>query len=167
MHMQNTPLWALLLLISTVSTVAQSSSAQQKPFKVPFSYSFGFSIPCSYGDLQGTETFTGIALHRVDAAGNLISISSHETVITTFVNPLNGKSATGVGVENDTFPYVAGQEQGQITRGAILAVTVPGVGQLRLSGRVVYDFTNGFSVTFTPKAFPDDTFNAALCAALE
>lgn len=157
-----------LVLLAVCLAGAKASTAADQVYKLPFTFTIPFSLSCSYGDLQGTETFTGFAIHHLDANSNIVGFHSHEVVTTTFVNPLNGKMATGSGPENDTFKWVNGQETQQITRGITVGVEVPGVGQFRFAGRIIYDFSNGFAIAFqTPKVNPTPEFTNTLCSALQ
>lgn len=163
--MKNTILFFAVLVLA-IPALAQNV----KNIRSAYSYSLDFTYAsCTYGDLEATISVTGIARTQIDSTtGNILRVSDHQTTTVTFFNPLSGKMASGTGAENDTFPYVDGQQTGQISRGQSTVISLPGVGTLRLVGRIVYDFTNGFAVTFqTPKVVPDAEFTSTLCAALQ
>jgi hypothetical protein len=120
-----------------------------------------FTVPCSYGDLTFTTTFTAQGRTFVEPAPQATKFQVIFSASTLITNPLNGKTASGQQHSTQTL-YANGTTA---TSGLSQSIIVPGVGVvLQIAGRMVID-SSGNVVLSTPLESNRDL--TPLCNALQ
>ena len=154
-----------LALLCTLAIPALAA----KPEKTMSDFSFEFPgfLTCSYGSLDATVEFKDNSLLFYDQAGSLTRIQDHFVLTAVVTNPLNGKSAYGSNVFNQTSPYDNNVQVSAIARGVQFRLSVDGRQLPILAGRVITD-TSTFATLFaTPHSTLNAETTAAVCNALE